>query len=400
MFGEDESESPRVPSPWDELISLPPSPYSRNSPSPDPYGGLQALPTLPPESDSGSIEYKLHLLHPPDSPRFTRLVTQLKWRLLEGGGQAFYELGVADSGVLIGLNRTEMDETLHVLSRMAEQLTAKVVVVKEIEVVEKLEISISSVFKPRPTASWRNSLTDSNSKDSKKREKTYKTKLKQQSGSTTVTDAPVSSAQYPKSCGGKTHSNHPTHSIHTSHRSSRRRNEGRRQARDRRRAERTEKRNLALVEAMEMDGTAKTLVSAFEALHVAVDEPCELPGLKIPSNDDSVIPPISTTITTTITSGPGDLAFEGSSRPIAAGSLTSILNPDLTLEADGNLRDGRSRNCTTGNEGVECIDDIDHSDHKRFIVEALVIRELSSEEAFLDFGFMDGKAEGEGDGYR
>ena len=33
-----------------------------------------------------------------------RLVTQLKWRLLEGGGQAYYELGVADSGHLVRLS--------------------------------------------------------------------------------------------------------------------------------------------------------------------------------------------------------------------------------------------------------------------------------------------------------
>jgi len=34
-----------------------------------------------------------------------RLVTQLKWRLLAGSGQALYEIGVSDSGQLIGLSR-------------------------------------------------------------------------------------------------------------------------------------------------------------------------------------------------------------------------------------------------------------------------------------------------------
>ena len=37
--------------------------------------------------------------------RFTRLVTQLKWRLLAGAGQALYEIGVSDSGQLVGLSR-------------------------------------------------------------------------------------------------------------------------------------------------------------------------------------------------------------------------------------------------------------------------------------------------------
>jgi hypothetical protein len=33
--------------------------------------------------------------------RFNRLVTQMNWRLMEGNGQAYYQLGVADSGQLV-----------------------------------------------------------------------------------------------------------------------------------------------------------------------------------------------------------------------------------------------------------------------------------------------------------
>ena len=39
-------------------------------------------------------------------------MTQLKWRLLEGNGQAYYELGVADSGQLVGLPRVDLERTL------------------------------------------------------------------------------------------------------------------------------------------------------------------------------------------------------------------------------------------------------------------------------------------------
>ena len=81
----------------------------------------------------GNVEYKLHLLSPSPS-RFTHLVTQLKWRLLEGGGQAYYELGVTDSGVLVGLARPEMEATLSTLEEMAGEIGASVIVVKEIEV--------------------------------------------------------------------------------------------------------------------------------------------------------------------------------------------------------------------------------------------------------------------------
>ncbi|KIK63932.1 hypothetical protein GYMLUDRAFT_40144 [Collybiopsis luxurians FD-317 M1] len=158
MFGEDEPENSRVPSPWDNISTPPrgtPS-WPTPSPSPSPLGTPAngtlislpsssdtpsrmpvALPRLPQESDNGNIEYKLQLLHPTPS-RFTRLVTQLKWRLLEGNGQAYYELGVADSGLLVGLNRKDLDETLDTLEMMAGEIGASVIVVKEIEVERNL----------------------------------------------------------------------------------------------------------------------------------------------------------------------------------------------------------------------------------------------------------------------
>ncbi|EEB94095.1 hypothetical protein MPER_07154, partial [Moniliophthora perniciosa FA553] len=58
----------------------------------------------------------------------------LKWRLLEGGGQAYYELGVADSGSLVGLTRADLERSLETLEMMAGEIGASVIVVKEIEV--------------------------------------------------------------------------------------------------------------------------------------------------------------------------------------------------------------------------------------------------------------------------
>ncbi|KAI0916707.1 hypothetical protein AcW1_010234 [Taiwanofungus camphoratus] len=130
MFGEHESESPRVPSPWDPFLPSPPS----KSASPEAKNHLQnGIPKLVPEAEEGNVEYKLKLTHISPS-RFARLVTQLKWRLLEGGGQAYYELGVADSGALIGLARTDLEESLETLEMMAGEIGASVIVVKEIEV--------------------------------------------------------------------------------------------------------------------------------------------------------------------------------------------------------------------------------------------------------------------------
>jgi len=90
------------------------------------------------------VEYKLQLLSPTPA-RFARLVTQMKWRLLEGGGEALYEIGVADSGQLVGLQRCDLERSLETLEEMAGEIGASVIVVKEIEVPKSL---------PMPALSW------------------------------------------------------------------------------------------------------------------------------------------------------------------------------------------------------------------------------------------------------
>lgn len=68
----------------------------------------------------GNIEYKLKLLNPTPS-RFEHLVTQMKWRLQEGQGEAIYEIGVADNGFLRGLSDREMDDSITTLKKMADR---------------------------------------------------------------------------------------------------------------------------------------------------------------------------------------------------------------------------------------------------------------------------------------
>lgn len=78
---------------------------------------------LPPEPQIGNIEYKLKLVNP-TRQRFEHLVTQMKWRLREGQGEAIYEIGVEDSGHMRGLNEEEMNSSLRTLSEMAKRLGA------------------------------------------------------------------------------------------------------------------------------------------------------------------------------------------------------------------------------------------------------------------------------------
>ena len=57
----------------------------------------------------------------PSAYRFEHLVTQMKWRLEEGQGEAIYEIGVEDNGLLVGLSNADLMASVHTLERMAEK---------------------------------------------------------------------------------------------------------------------------------------------------------------------------------------------------------------------------------------------------------------------------------------
>jgi GTPase len=72
-----------------------------------------------PENDEGNVEYKQHLIEP-TSERFEQLVSQMKYRIEEGGGEALYELGVSDKGEPYGLNDEELEKSMETLKKLAE----------------------------------------------------------------------------------------------------------------------------------------------------------------------------------------------------------------------------------------------------------------------------------------
>ncbi|XP_060922566.1 GTP-binding protein 2b [Limanda limanda] len=90
-------------------------------------------PFLPPEAEEGNIEYKLKLVNPTQY-RFEHLATQLKWRLQEGRGEAVYQIGVEDNGLLVGLTDADMKASLKTLQRMAEKVGADITLLREREV--------------------------------------------------------------------------------------------------------------------------------------------------------------------------------------------------------------------------------------------------------------------------
>ena len=82
------------------------------------------------ERDSGKFEYKL-LLDAPSQERLDQLATQLNYRLNEGGGEAFYELGVSDEGEPVGLTEDEAKRSLSVMERMVEEVGASYMIVRK-----------------------------------------------------------------------------------------------------------------------------------------------------------------------------------------------------------------------------------------------------------------------------
>lgn len=105
--------------------SAPPASWTLKSPT-----------RLAPEPDAlGNLEYKLRLL-PPTRHRYDRLLTQLKWRLLQGGGYCTYEIGVLDDGRCVGICPIEMRASLRVLASLASELGAGLRVKKAFLLVE------------------------------------------------------------------------------------------------------------------------------------------------------------------------------------------------------------------------------------------------------------------------
>ncbi len=71
-------------------------------------------------NENVQISFQLKLVNPSDS-RFEHLVTQMKWRLQEGQGEAFYEIGVEDNGILAGLTDSELAASIETIDRMARR---------------------------------------------------------------------------------------------------------------------------------------------------------------------------------------------------------------------------------------------------------------------------------------
>jgi len=87
---------------------------------------------LPPEIESGNIEYKLKITTDCDH-RIEQLATQMKWRLNEGNGIAKYLIGVADNGIIKGIDLNDYNKTLKNFSKITKIIDAKILERNKIE---------------------------------------------------------------------------------------------------------------------------------------------------------------------------------------------------------------------------------------------------------------------------
>jgi hypothetical protein len=91
------------------------------------FDNQSVLSDLDEEKYFGNTEYKLRL-NQCTADRIVRLTTQMKFRLQEGKGEAFYVIGAGDKGEATGITTEVMESSLKNLNKMAWNLDAKLTV--------------------------------------------------------------------------------------------------------------------------------------------------------------------------------------------------------------------------------------------------------------------------------
>jgi len=91
------------------------------------------------EPQEGNVEYKYMLVNPSEE-RLHHLTTQLKWRVLEGSGEAIYAIGVEDDGTCKGISEQDLVSSLETLKEMSERAGCDMAMVRKQQVVLKFTL--------------------------------------------------------------------------------------------------------------------------------------------------------------------------------------------------------------------------------------------------------------------
>ena len=91
----------------------------------------------------GNIEYKVNFVNM-TSCKIKKYATQLKFRIIEGGGKAIYIIGVLDNGMVVGIKKNEISKCNNIMKKMCDEINADLKSIKTIDLdsVNKLQIYI------------------------------------------------------------------------------------------------------------------------------------------------------------------------------------------------------------------------------------------------------------------
>jgi len=82
------------------------------------------------EQDYGNIEYKRELINL-DEEKLNKRITQMKYRVYEGSGEAFYLIGVSDDGTILGLSESEYNESISNLEKISTSIDCYMIKISE-----------------------------------------------------------------------------------------------------------------------------------------------------------------------------------------------------------------------------------------------------------------------------
>tara|TARA_B110000208_G_scaffold182851_1_gene234989 strand:- start:452 stop:1951 length:1500 start_codon:yes stop_codon:yes gene_type:complete len=88
---------------------------------------------LPCEVEEGNIEYKRDLLKI-DNERKIHMSSQMKWRIAEGNGKAYYYIGINDDGSFYGLKYKELNLSIKILKEITKIINVKIVNINKIKI--------------------------------------------------------------------------------------------------------------------------------------------------------------------------------------------------------------------------------------------------------------------------
>ena len=97
----------------------------------------------------GNVEYKLRF-ESMDEDKIKKYATQMKFRLIEGKGEAIYLIGVEDNGQIIGLPHSDIDSSIDIMHKITKEIDSEVKQIIKINVENSMRkilmITITALF--------------------------------------------------------------------------------------------------------------------------------------------------------------------------------------------------------------------------------------------------------------